>query len=93
MNLQKIMFYLLLSLEIIGGILLVAVNMGFLANQIIPVICFAIFFFISPFLMVLSISEFIRDKENVILSSIGTIASLGGMTIVVIIFIEMTKTL
>ncbi|MFA5258781.1 MAG: hypothetical protein WC979_06365 [Candidatus Pacearchaeota archaeon] len=93
MGLQKIIFYALLSIEIIGGILLAAINMGFLSNQIIPVICFAIFFFASPFLLILSIIEFIKDKENVILSSIGTIASLGGITIVVIIFMEMTKQL
>lgn len=91
MELQKIIFYLLLVIQIIGGIMLVAVNFGILNYSIISVICFAIFFFISPFLLVLSISEFIRDKENVMMSSIGVVVALGGIVIVVITFIEMTK--
>jgi len=88
MDLQKITFYLLLIIQILGGILLAAVNFEFLTSQIIPIICFTIFFFVSPFLLVLSIHEFIRDKENVMMSSIAAVASLAGIVVVITVFIE-----
>lgn len=91
MDLQKTMFYSLLTLEILSGILLAAVNFELLSYQIIPTICFAIFFFDSPFLLLLSINEFIKDKEKVIVSSIGAVVSLAGIVIVIMTFIEMAQ--
>ena len=91
MNLLKTIFYILFGLEILGGILLAAVNLEMIQSQLIPIISFGIFFFVSPFLLTLSIYNFMKDKENLTLPAIGGTVAIAGLTIVVLVFIEISR--
>jgi len=91
MKFDIFIFYTLFLFNVIALVLLAIVNFGLLESQIVPVIAFGILFFTSPFLLVSSIYEFTKDKENLMTYMLGSLLSLGGILIVILVIISISN--